>query len=702
MKTCYKNKRLEKGILIFAFLFILFHHFLGFGGHYGWDDMEYAQLSHQWATGNFFLSDNHFSYRWPIIVLSGISYKLFGVSDFSSSLPAMLISMLILFLVYWVVRKHDSRIVITAILTTLLMPPFLFYSDKIMSDIYVALGIFLSLVCLYLYRFEYHRYTFWFAMLFSCSLFFAFLSKETVVLLLPVLLILFIVDICQKKYLKFWMWAIISGLMLLLIYHVFIAYKTGNMFSRYTAINTNSYLNPCSYEYLPFINTLRRIGYEFWVEATIGMFLVTAGFLLSSLSKIKRFGFSKPDVFWVTIGLLLLLSANFMTKSYNAYSPMCTDIRHYLFLVPILTVAFAPAVVRFFYAEKKSWAVPVFSTLLFIIILANIKLISLNAIVIFYVCLVVLLWLIKLVKKVNATVSTILWIIFLMLWFIVPVTQMALDRKNSFSYIKPYIEKHFKKTSETAIVLTDPVMKRIADYYMHWDTSQVRFINERDYHIPYRYEAKQYYVYQNGLTWWMSKQTKPDPMLMWYLTEPYIIPVDSFKNNYLYRMAQPEKIWRPVTTHSFYNDMEWTYLPCFSFNCTSRDSLTVHSGNYAYKVMPQGFSPTLAMPLSSFITDYSTKIETEISAWIYAPTNQMTNIVFSIEDTVGKNVLWLGKPIKDIIKPAQQWQKVKMNASYLPAPDNKNFLLKIYLWNNDTSAIWVDDMRMDITVIDHL
>jgi 4-amino-4-deoxy-L-arabinose transferase-like glycosyltransferase len=698
----YKNRHLEIILLVFSFLFILFHHLWGYGGHFGWDDMEYANLSHQWATGTFHLSDNHFSYRLPIIVLSGISYKLFGVNDFSSALPAMLITMFILSLVYWVVRKRDSRIVVTAILITLLMPSFLFYSDKIMADIYVAAGIFVAFATLHFYRFEYRRFTLFFSLLFSCSLLFAFITKEVVVLVFPVLLVLFISDLLKKRFLKFWLLAILSGIFVLAAYHLIILHKTGSLFSRYTAIEINSYLNPCSYEYLPFYHTLQRIGYEFWVEILIGSMLVALVFLIPSFSKIKRFGFSKAETFWVSISALMLLSANFMTKSYNAYSPMCIDIRHYLFLVPVLAVAAAPNVIRFFYSEKKSWFVPVFATLLFAVAMLEVDLLSVKATLVFYACLVIILWTTKLFNTKKIRFSDSMWILFLAIWFIVPFTQMAFDRNNGFKYIKPYVENHFKTAHESTIVLTDPVMKRIADYYMNWDSSHVRFINERSYNIPYLHEAKRYWVYQNGLTWWLSKFTKPDPMLTWYLTKPYILPVNSFYDNILYRIAQPEKMWRPTLKIVYYNDMEWNYLPHFSMDNSKKDSICVHSGKYAYVLHPQGFSPTFILPLVHLLTDYSTKFEVKLSAFVYAPSNQMTSLVVSIEDTLGKTIIWLGKPLKEIIKPKKQWQKVDMTASYETKPETNKFKLKVYLWNNDTSTVWVDDMKITITGIEHL
>jgi hypothetical protein len=61
---------IKKTTFLFLLIFVVFYHFFGFQGHYGWDDMEYARLAKQWADGAFDLSTNHFTYRWTIVGLT--------------------------------------------------------------------------------------------------------------------------------------------------------------------------------------------------------------------------------------------------------------------------------------------------------------------------------------------------------------------------------------------------------------------------------------------------------------------------------------------------------------------------------------------------------------------------------------------------------------------------------------------------------
>ncbi len=698
----YKNKLVERLTLLFTFLVVVWYYIFAFEGYYGWDDMEYANLAHRWATGTLNLADNHFAYRHPIVILTGLSYKILGVSDFASSLPAMLLSMLLLTMVYWVVNKKDTRIVVTAILLTLLMPYFIHYSHKLMSDIYVAVGIFGTFAAFYLYRFRYKQYEILWSSIAALFLFWAFLTKEVVVLILPVLIILLTYDLVNKQYRTFWFWYISVGLVLLFFYHLYIWKVTGNIWSRYLAIELNAYFNPCSYELLPTINTIKRILYEFWNECLISGLLWPFLFVLPVLFQYrKRRGFNRAESFWLNIGIIALLSSNFMTKQYNTYSPMCLDMRHYLYLIPILTVAASPYIVRFFYTPRQDWILLVvfiiFSTIYFI----QFESLSNQIFTITIVGMLLIVLFRTLITRPNPRLSMLLWLFFLLLWVAYPTFQMIRNYNSSFKYIKPFIDKHFKH-QEQAIVLTDPILKRIADYYMTWDSSRVRFINERSPQIPFRNEAKFYFVYHNGLTWWyLSKQQHAESMLLWYIKPPNIQLVDSMKGNYLYSVIMPDSIHRPTHTQMFFCDMELCD-PYFSYHTAYLDTQVKYSGKYSYLVKEHGFSSTFTTKILDLITAKTSKIEIDFNAWIWMPSKSRVKMVVSLVDSSQKTYFWLGKDVLELIKPMSLWQEVNFKASFKPKEYPKHLWLKIYLWNDDTTCIWIDNMKIEITRIEHL
>ena len=59
-------------------------------------------------NGNLLLDDYHFSYRWSILGLTALSYKMLGITNLASALPAMLISIITLCLVHTPKRGLDK------------------------------------------------------------------------------------------------------------------------------------------------------------------------------------------------------------------------------------------------------------------------------------------------------------------------------------------------------------------------------------------------------------------------------------------------------------------------------------------------------------------------------------------------------------------------------------------------------------------
>ncbi len=210
------NKNNSLYIFLFFGLLLVLYHVFGYFGHYGFDDMVYARLAKNMADGTL-VFDNSFSFRFGILIPLALSYFFFGVSDFSSSMPSLIVSLSILFLVYSLVKKYGNVQTFLALCLTVFIHPFLFHSDKIMADIYVAFFLFLSVYWIDRYRFTVKKNEVLYAFLFSLSLLFAFISKETVVLFLPLPITLFFIDLYNKRSVRFWIFALYFGIILLVV-----------------------------------------------------------------------------------------------------------------------------------------------------------------------------------------------------------------------------------------------------------------------------------------------------------------------------------------------------------------------------------------------------------------------------------------------------------------------------------------------------
>lgn len=312
-------------------------------GHFGIDEIQYAEIAARMLRGEADF-DNHFTFRFTVIAATALSYKLFGINDVASSLPAMLLTVMMLVAVYAVLRKHGFWPTVIGLAMTTTSQWILFYSNKLMPDIYVAFFTVVAVYVYYRYRYEAQNHTVLHAVAFVFALFFGFMSKGTVVLLLPWLLYLFLTDCLQKKGAKFWKWAIVSGAICLVVYFASVKLLTGEFLYRFKAIAQNSYLNRCSYDQQPLGILLKRLYCDFFDMAItrgmmVPMVFVLAAFITKGWRGILRM--PDPAAFFAVSALLLFLSSNFMTISATAYVPMCVDPRHYLFFVPVAAVAAA-------------------------------------------------------------------------------------------------------------------------------------------------------------------------------------------------------------------------------------------------------------------------------------------------------------------------------------------------------------------------
>ncbi|HPI35026.1 MAG TPA: hypothetical protein PK582_06335, partial [Prolixibacteraceae bacterium] len=133
----------KQAVWMVGFLFgslILLYHFFAFAGFFGYDDLQYAEVAVRMTRGVADWSD-HFSFRWGVTLLAALSYKLLGINDVASSLPALLISLATLALVTGALRRHSPWIVAGAAALLTLNHWSLFYSDKLMPDVFVAFFI---------------------------------------------------------------------------------------------------------------------------------------------------------------------------------------------------------------------------------------------------------------------------------------------------------------------------------------------------------------------------------------------------------------------------------------------------------------------------------------------------------------------------------------------------------------------------------
>jgi hypothetical protein len=258
-------------------------------------------------------------------------------------------------MVLWSLRRHALPVWLLGGGLVLLHHWTLFYSDKLMADIPIATATMVAAGLLA--GFRYHgkpAQAPWYALGWAFALMYGFLAKGNILLTLPLWAWWLGEDLLAKRHRQFWGWAMGWSLLLMGGYLLSLYGWTGDPLSRVRAIAANAYQNACSYELQPASVLWHRIGPGWSLNLLLQGSWPGLVLLLSLLR--KPFGGGDPERrFWLQGSLVLVLAANFMSISIDHYQPMCIGVRHYLYLIPVVAVAVAPALWDLLRGARAPW-----------------------------------------------------------------------------------------------------------------------------------------------------------------------------------------------------------------------------------------------------------------------------------------------------------------------------------------------------------
>lgn len=471
----YQNPRLW--VLLGLGLLLLVHHFWGYYGHYGFDDIGgYGYYAKQWADGQaFFLNEDFFSYRWGFIAPTGVFYALFGVNDHVSAILPTIIYLSTALLVMRVMHLEKWQVVAFAALLYGLDNWTLYYADKLMADTSVALAVLLAFSAIARERFEASQ-SGQNALLLTASVFWGYLSKQSILLLFPVFVILLIIDVKKGRHRRFWGYTVLACTLVGMGYLVWIYALTGNPFERFVAVNQGVVDNLGAGRSFSFCN----YGIQEWsvlyyrIFAEMGLKFLDSGLALSLLLAVPTLLTQRWTALWQTqnftaywsfVLFLSLLSSNFMTTSYEAYLPICPDIRHFLMLVPLAAIVAAPSVINFAKTKEKG----VYFLLSFGVG-AGIALYWTNGNMRWLYVGIFLLIILRLLLPNNLYSK---WTFLSMLLFILmaPAASSMKTTLQESSYLeqRALIYEQFKDKKEPSIVITNIVGRNTARYLMEYE-----------------------------------------------------------------------------------------------------------------------------------------------------------------------------------------------------------------------------------------
>lgn len=507
----YKDIRLYTFLGIIAFLLI--HHFYGYFGHYGFDDiLGYGYYGKKWADGNlFFLDEGFFSYRWGIISLTGLFYALFGMSDEVSAIAPSLVLLATVLLIFHALKRQEAIVGVIGVLIYAFDNWTMYYSDKLMCDTTVALATFAAFLMIYHHRFENSNKIVFHAFLLSVALILAYMSKESVLLLFPAFLTLMIIDLYQKRHQKFWGYVVVFCILMGILYLALIYILTGNPLMRFLLIEgsiddnlgTGRSFAFCNYAVQSWSVLLYRIGFEMIYKSMVSGMMIC---LMLSLPAILNHRFralisnKNPETYWALVLVLSALSSNFMTTSYRNYMPICPDIRHFLFLVPMAAVVAAPALYTF--AQKKTHRK--FYIIVSIIVFAMAKYTGVGNMEWVFAGILGLVLLRSFLPDYRYISAGFLFGIFLAALAPI-VSSMRAASQTSYLEQRAVIYKYLKDKPHPSIVITNAVQRNFGKYYMEFDSAAATLFYDYS-EIPKLHFSSDtsVYVLTNGMTRYLS------------------------------------------------------------------------------------------------------------------------------------------------------------------------------------------------------
>lgn len=689
--------------LLAYIVLVILYHFVGYTGHFGYDDVHYAQLAADLLKGKVNFED-HYLYRFPVILFTALFYLIFGISDLSSSLPALIITLIILVMVFYLLKERGPLILVLGLSLCSLSNWFLFYSDKLMPDMFVVLSVLWALATIHRYKFISNKSKpALHAFLLALALLFGFMSKGTIVLVLPLLIFLLVTDLLYRRDLKFWGYSLLSGIFLLSVYLLIIWIFTGELLKRFEAIADNSYLNLCSYDQQSLKILLKRVFFGFFGLSIYQALATPFIFILATLFQRRGLHIFRMDdshSFFLASSVILFLSASFMTISVTSYAPMCLDPRHYLYLVPVASIPASRIIGEYLESGKPA--------LQMILVLVAVSLISYflqgDSFWKLYFPLTVLVLLYYFVNREKKTRLLFLFL-FTIILLLLPLDMISYARQLKYTEQKEIVKEQVLKMYPDHLIITDEVQKRLLEYYCGFDGDQMGRFLSFDQCKPGH--CRDTLAALNGgtlllLNWhtrYLSGMETNDLPPYARNIPGYIDPVFESREPelFLYDMedlVRQDRYRLPLVTSC--NDFE-TSIPFWKQNEKDLTGDVKYEGAKANRVTR--YSSTFDYPLDTLFEDNPPMLLVSCRLHCYAEDRSDAKLVVSIE-TDGRAAFWEALEMNRYIKAYSNWWPVSFEVMIPPGELKPSSSLKVYVWKTDRPAVFIDNFCISISAME--
>jgi len=319
--------------LILGLLFLVTFWLFGYDGITFSDEVTYLQLGQRLWDNNAVVSDYHFSSRWGAFLFSGFFTHLLGYSDRYAGLATLGFYLATLFVLWKVTPAHLRRWSVLFFVGHVYLLHFL---TKVYPDGFLILWVVL-VPATAAYR---EKYPVLAASAIVTALFIGFCTKETMVFLFPLPLILFWNDFKRKRSLSFYPIFLGLSLLVAVLYLSFYQWQFGDWLYRFKSVNEGHYISEYTYHdkglgsilkrltYLPLLTFIDRTYWLWLVMAVPGIY-----YGIKNGDKIGlEYGFST---------VILMTGFWFMSSTLEFYNPLYLNPRHLIILIAPLSVNIA-------------------------------------------------------------------------------------------------------------------------------------------------------------------------------------------------------------------------------------------------------------------------------------------------------------------------------------------------------------------------
>ncbi len=316
-------------------LFLVGYWIFGFDGITFSDDVFYLLAGKNFWEGTMEVNEYHFSTRWGAYVPSGLIGQLIGFEPHRISLISLVSYLGSLFLLQKVLPKSFPAWILVLWFCTHVY--FMHFLTKVYPDSSLVFWTCLIPVAA-IYR---NSKPYLSAFLFVLALFAGFLTKETIVFLAPLPVLLFLFDWKSNAISKkFYSSLVTFGLLFGLGYLGYFWIEFGDPFYRFSSIQAGHYISEFTYADKGIWSILRRLTYLpilTFIERAYWPWMVFAvpGLVFAWTNR------TSPATEFTLAFLSLFLCFWFMSTNLKFYNPLYLNPRHLIILTPILAFLIA-------------------------------------------------------------------------------------------------------------------------------------------------------------------------------------------------------------------------------------------------------------------------------------------------------------------------------------------------------------------------